>query len=164
MTKFKPILAEKMNLSAFNAPIKRGMQNTQKRITEDYEAGTSTWRHRVTFDKKLSTSNVTSKASVTTDDPIYGFVHDGTRPHIIRPRRAKALAFGANYTAKTRPNAIRAGSGGSSGGTVFSKGVPHPGITPRNFTPVIAKNQQPLFAKEMQDRFKEAVKKSGHEI
>ncbi|WP_327345999.1 hypothetical protein [Streptomyces europaeiscabiei] len=43
------------------------------------------------------------------------FVLDGTRPHIIRPRRAKALRFDVG------------------GETVFASVVRHPGTRPNNF-------------------------------
>lgn len=43
------------------------------------------------------------------------FVHDGTEPHLIRPRRAKALAFEAG------------------GRTVFAAWAMHPGTKPRPF-------------------------------
>jgi Bacteriophage HK97-gp10, putative tail-component len=42
-------------------------------------------------------------------------VHDGTRPHIIRPRRARALRFVVN------------------GRVVYAKVVHHPGTRPRPF-------------------------------
>ncbi len=44
-----------------------------------------------------------------------GFVNDGTRPHIIRPRRAQVLRFTVG------------------GRTVFAKVVHHPGTRPRPF-------------------------------
>ncbi|WP_329173335.1 hypothetical protein [Streptomyces sp. NBC_01477] len=43
------------------------------------------------------------------------YVLDGTRPHVIRPRRARALRFQ------------------SGGSTVFAKVVYHPGTRPNNF-------------------------------
>lgn len=52
---------------------------------------------------------------VICDHPATRFVLDGTRPHIIRPRRAKALRFEV------------------SGRVVFSKMVRHPGTRANNF-------------------------------
>lgn len=43
------------------------------------------------------------------------FVHEGTRPHVIRPRRANALVFDID------------------GRTVFARRVRHPGTRPRPF-------------------------------
>lgn len=52
---------------------------------------------------------------VTCDHPATRFVLDGTRPHIIRPRRAKALRFDAG------------------GQVVFAAYARHPGTRPNNF-------------------------------
>ncbi|MGW1989572.1 hypothetical protein [Embleya sp. NPDC001921] len=49
------------------------------------------------------------------DHPATNFVLDGTRPHIIRPRRAKALRFVVD------------------GEVVYSAIVRHPGTRPNNF-------------------------------
>lgn len=164
MTKFRAILADTLDLSAFNGPIKAGMKTTQGRIAADYNSTISTWDHRPGFDKRLSMTNTRARTSVTTNDPIYGYVHDGTRPHIIRPRRARALAFQSGYRAKTTPGSIKARGGGPTGTAVIRPFARHPGFAGRNFTPVIADNQEPLFAKEMQDRFEEGAAKSGHSI
>ncbi|MEU0272273.1 hypothetical protein [Streptomyces sp. NPDC006307] len=52
---------------------------------------------------------------VTCDHPAVRFVLDGTRRHVIRPRRAKALAFDMG------------------GRRVFAKRVNHPGTKANNF-------------------------------
>jgi hypothetical protein len=52
---------------------------------------------------------------IVCDHPAVRFVLDGTRPHIIRPRRAKALRFEAG------------------GRVVFTKLVRHPGTRANNF-------------------------------
>ncbi|WP_327415386.1 hypothetical protein [Streptomyces sp. NBC_01233] len=52
---------------------------------------------------------------ITCDHPAVLYVLDGTRPHVIRPRRAKALRFDMG------------------GRTVFAKKVNHPGTRANNF-------------------------------
>ncbi|GHA94685.1 hypothetical protein [Streptomyces chryseus] len=52
---------------------------------------------------------------VTCDHPAVRFVLDGTRPHVIRPRRAKALRFDMG------------------GRMVFATKVNHPGTRANNF-------------------------------
>lgn len=52
---------------------------------------------------------------IVCDHPAVRFVLDGTRPHIIRPRRARALRFEVE------------------GRVVFSAFVRHPGTRPNNF-------------------------------
>lgn len=53
---------------------------------------------------------------VGTDNPIAMFVHEGTRPHIIRPRNAKVLRYWLG-----------------SGAVVFAMKVNHPGTRPNRF-------------------------------
>ena len=55
------------------------------------------------------------KATVYSNVAYAGFVNDGTRPHIIRPRRAKALRFRMN------------------GRIVYAQVVNHPGTRARPF-------------------------------
>lgn len=52
---------------------------------------------------------------IVCDHPAVHYVLNGTRPHVIRPRRAKALRFDIG------------------GRTVFAKVVHHPGTRPRDF-------------------------------
>jgi hypothetical protein len=52
---------------------------------------------------------------IVCDHPAVRFVLDGTRPHLIRPRRAKALRFEVD------------------GSVVFSRLVRHPGTRPNPF-------------------------------
>ncbi|MDX3345874.1 hypothetical protein PV387_03345 [Streptomyces sp. ME02-6987-2C] len=52
---------------------------------------------------------------ITCDHPATHFVLNGTRPHVIRPRRAKALRFEAG------------------GEVVFAAYARHPGTRPNNF-------------------------------
>lgn len=56
---------------------------------------------------------------VGSDSPIAFIHHEGTKPHIIRPRTAKFLRFPAN--------------GGMGGGFVYAKVVHHPGTRPNRF-------------------------------
>ena len=72
---------------------------------------------------------------------------EGTRPHIIRPKRAKALRFQkGRYMPKTNPGGKFRGPGKVIGGkTVFAKQVHHPGTKPRHFTRRINKDLRKLF-------------------
>jgi hypothetical protein len=77
----------------------------------------------------------------------------GTRPHIIRPRRAKVLRFKwggpGSYRAKTIKGGRFRGPGKVQGGkTVYRKKVMHPGFEARHFTERINKDLRPLFLKQ----------------
>lgn len=63
--------------------------------------------------KRRATGGFT--VEVTADAPHAVFHHEGTAPHIIRPRRARVLVFDAGGT------------------TVFTPVVSHPGTAPNQF-------------------------------
>jgi len=77
----------------------------------------------------------------------------GTRPHIIRPKRAKRLKFQWGGPGSYKPKTVRGGKfrgpGKVVGGkTVYAKKVKHPGTKPRKFTERINKELRPLFLKQ----------------
>jgi hypothetical protein len=62
----------------------------------------------------------------------------GTKPHEIKPRRAKALRFAyggkGSFRAKTVPGQLRSNKGRKpTGPIVFRKKVRHPGTKPREW-------------------------------
>jgi len=57
-----------------------------------------------------------------------GFVERGTRPHIIRPVRARALAFAASPAGRRLSGRVRRGAA-----VVFAMLVHHPGTKPEPF-------------------------------
>lgn len=139
----------------------RKIGNDMKR---DFEATTATWKHKPVFEMNVSTKGQGPAVLVGTDDEIYGYVNDGTKPHDIYPVNAKMLRFQSGYAAKTSPGVIGSGGGGASGSMVFSRHVRHPGTKARKFDEIIAKKWQPKFKREMEDAMKAAAKESEHEI
>ncbi|MFI9026299.1 hypothetical protein [Streptomyces sp. NPDC053560] len=67
------------------------------------------------IDWKVVSEPTGLRGVITCDHPAVNYVLEGTRPHIIRPRRKKALRFDVG------------------GQTVFAKVVHHPGTKPNNF-------------------------------
>ena len=70
----------------------------------------------------------------------------GSPPHIIRPVRAKVLAFPANYSRKTRFKTLAAFNGGKSGKMIYAKRVKHPGFKPTKITETIGEKWEKWFA------------------
>lgn len=115
--------------------ISNTMTAIAKDIKVDYDVTTQTWDHRpsVTIERKGDYERI-----VKVESDIYAMLEAGTRPHMIRPRRARVLRFRTPFRAKTVPNQILS-RGGTKGSTeVFSRGVRHPGTRPRNWSKVIA--------------------------
>lgn len=82
-----------------NAPVKTG--NLARMIEEEPITFAGPFRIE---------TGVTAKADYS------AAVHEGTRPHVIRPKHARALAFP-----------------GAGGRTIFAASVNHPGTRPRPF-------------------------------
>lgn len=123
--------------------IERELEKEIKKTLADFQTATSTWRNQPDF--QIETGK--ERAAVFTDDEIFGYVDEGTRPHEIKPRYAKALRFNASFVPKTVPNRLKAGAGGSGPPVVYSQGVQHPGNKPRNITKIIADRSQRRFVK-----------------
>jgi hypothetical protein len=84
----------------------------------------------------------------------------GTEPHIIRPVRAKALAFNVGYSAKTQPVAqFNVGTGRAKGKRVVTKVVNHPGTEARKFTKTFVEMLMPEFERDVQRQVKSKFRK-----
>lgn len=133
-------------------------------VKDDYGAITQNWKHKPKFDVLISLTGPGPVILVGTDDEIYRYVDEGTRPHTIRPKRAKVLAFNAGHTAKTMPGVIGSRPGGPFGETVFAHEVKHPGTKARNFEKAIKKKRTPWFKREMEKALKIANRKAGYAL
>lgn len=133
-------------------------------IMGDFNKTTRTWEHNVDFKGVVKDSREGVTVEVSTKDKIYGYVDQGTRPHIIRPRRAKALAFASRYKAKTTVRVIGSHKGGSGGKTVFAQEVHHPGTDAREFSHLIQAKWQPRLKRQVEAAIAKAARRSGHGI
>jgi len=123
------------------------LNGVAKDIQVDFKVTVQGWRHRVEFP---IASPATYSRRVSTDDEIYGYVNDGTRAHRIRPKGGGVLVFQTPFRAKTVPNQIMSGPGGTGGATVFSRGVNHPGTKARKFDVAIKEKWDKQFGAIMQ--------------
>ena len=100
--KFVQIPAEKTYVDA-----KKNLSNTMVNVQ------TGNLRNNLEYSYRKTGDIV--KITITSDTPYSSFVHEGTRPHIIRPVRKQVLKFQVG------------------GRTVFTKEVNHPGTKARPF-------------------------------
>ena len=98
--------------------VKQGMRAAGEEAVSILEGYTKGWSKPPTFEVVAVSDGVI----VGTDDEIFGYVDEGTKPHVIVPRKAKVLRFNPH------------GGNGASGGAVFTKRVNHPGTAPRDYT------------------------------
>jgi len=148
-----------VDLPMLDRELKGAVNHGLNIINDDFQKTTATWRHNVAF--KIDRAHSTGAAlvgAVTTRDTIYGYVDQGTRPHIIRPRRARVLRFRGSHRAKTRPGIISSSAGGSSGPFVTARVVHHPGTAARNFAKTIEKRRE----RNMRTLLRAAFLKSLH--
>ena len=160
--KMRVIKPKGMNKAAMMRELTGEMKDIQKDVRKDFDATTRTWKHDAKFENEFESNQRKIRFFTGTDDAIYGYVSGGTKPHIIRPKRAKALRFMGTYSAKTMPGVIGSNSGGSSGATVFSQGVQHPGTKARKFPEAVEKKWKRPFPKRIRAALDRAAKKSGH--
>lgn len=159
---FKVIKPSRLREDAMRLALLNGMRRMGTKIKQDFEKTVATWKNKPKFEVLVSLTKPGPTVVVDTNDPIYRYVSEGTKPHVILPKRAKALAFKGTYTAKTVPGVIESRAGGSGGADVFSQGVLHPGTKPRRFQKLIADKWRKAFRSEMEQVMREVRKESGH--
>lgn len=123
-------------------------------LLADFEKTVSTWDEKPRFRVRVGRDAV----SVYTDNAIWRFVDQGTRPHTIRPRRASVLAFPGGYAAKTRVGSIIARAGGPSGDTRFAREVQHPGTKARGFSRRLRAKWKDKWPAMVQQAIREALR------
>lgn len=130
----------------FRAAIATELEREGKTIVREYGYTTQTWKRKVRFEMKIFPDG---QMIVGTDNEIFGYVDEGTRPHVIRPRLAKALRFNTVFRAKTSPGQLTSRPGMSAPPVAVRMEVHHPGTKPRNFTKLMTKRSEPRFSKNM---------------
>lgn len=144
--------------ATFQKELKKALHDVGTAMKKTFEGTTETWETDVKFTMRSKVTGFEASISVSTDNKIYGYVNEGTEPHIIRPKRAMRLAFQTGYRAKTRPRSIVSGPGGSFGETAFAKVVHHPGTKAREFTKYVSVRYQDILPRAIQDAINRAAK------
>jgi hypothetical protein len=164
----KEIRPDRFKDKDFKKPILKAAEAYSKELLADFEATTKTWKTEVEFEREVDYKPNGPEVFVGTDNEIYGYVNNGTRPHPIFPVRAKMLRFQwggkGSYTPKTAPRVIGSRSGGPSGPIVHRPYVQHPGTEARHFDEEIEKKHGPKFKRAMEKAMSDARKASGHAI
>ncbi len=123
--------ANALNAKAIEAAVRRTMQQAADDAQKDFEATTQGWQHTVVFEQVPVADGII----VGTEDEIWQYQDEGTRPHPIVPRNATVLRFPAG------------------GRVVYTKRVNHPGTKPRGWSKMIATKWQ----RELPLRINEAI-------
>ena len=132
-------------------------------LVKSHNLVVANWKNKPTFETRISVRPDKISMTVFPAGPnagIYEIVDQGSPPHIIRPVRARMLAFNLGYKSKTlaRPARTVSGGGKSTGPLVFAKLVHHPGSEAREFSQVIAKDISPQFKTLIETTFRKVSK------
>jgi hypothetical protein len=122
------------------------VRNVAQDVKADFVATTLTWKRKPTFTiERVSETSTT----VTTDNPIWIMLNAGTKPHIIRIKNAKFLAFRwdgrGSGKAKTKPGYLGSYKGSSPKTMNYRKSVKHPGTQARVWVATAEAKWEKLF-------------------
>jgi hypothetical protein len=122
-------------------------------LLKRFEEIVADWDTKIKFIAKTTVTSNSISVSVRPagrNAKIWRFVSEGTKPHKIRPKNAKVLAFvwggKGSYVPKTKPIGQFGGPGRVTNGTLrFFPEVNHPGNKARQFEKAIAKKEERRF-------------------
>jgi hypothetical protein len=165
----KQIKPKKLREDAMRLTLLNAMRAFGTEMKKEFEKTTRTWKHKPKFEiiRALSANLGKVEVAVMTDDEIYGYVNNGTKEHIIEPKKPGGKLFfiwggPGSYTPKTTPGVIGSQSGSNSGEPTARAWVLHPGSEARNFDKAVGDLMEPRFKTKMEQAMKEAAQKSGH--
>jgi len=159
---WKAIKPKRFKAEAIRQAIEYEAKFIADEVYTDFLLTVSKWSRQPKFDKLVQVGPESVEILVGTDNVIYRYVSEGTRPHVIKPTGPWPLRFKGTYKAKTIPGLITSRDGGASGGEVFAMQVYHPGTEARKFEETIGKKWQPRFKKRMVAALKKGAKATGH--
>lgn len=164
VVKVKVLKPQRLKEKEMRLELLNGLRAAAKAVEKDYKLTTASWKHQPTFETVIALGRTKAEFLVGTDDEIYRYVDEGTKPHMIYPKKAKRLHFFAGGSPKTQPGVIGSTSGSPGNREVFSPGVAHPGAKARKFSNIINKKHEKLFKERMHEAMRRAREKSGHAI
>lgn len=136
---FDAVMADLRTLSGdagFRPALRRAMDVGGKYLQSKLEATTSTWAHKVEFERDFAQVAGGGWAmAIMTDDDIWNWTDRGTKPHTISARNAPFLVFRMGGTPKTIVGIFGSvPAGAPDGDWVKKKSVRHPGTKAREWS------------------------------
>lgn len=164
VVKVKVIKPKRLKEKEMRLELLNGLRAAAKAVEKDYLLTVATWKRKPKFETIIALGKSKAEFLVGTDDEIYRYVDEGTKPHLIFPVKARALHFFAGGGPKTQPGVIGSSSGSKGSSEVFTKAVNHPGTKARKFSEVINRKHERAFKERMHEAMRKAREKSGHAI
>ena len=149
-----------------NAPLVRKMMDAwldseaKPHFIQRFEFVVANWKNRVTFKarKFVRADSISINVFPDKHKDIWGYVVNGTPPHVIRPKGPWTLKFRTGYKPKTLPPAKFGGPGKATGPVVRAKVVHHPGTDARPFPKEIMKDEQAWFSRNAENAWRRAIR------
>lgn len=165
----KQIKAARFKDDGIKRAVRAAIERSVSRLLKDFESTVETWEHKPKFRRDTSYADPEGPfVMVSTDDKVYAYVNNGTKPHEIwagaytGKSDKRVLAFPSAFQAKTEPRVIGSGPGMKGDVDTFRAHVHHPGTEAREFTRLIEEKWSPWFKKQMEQAMREGAKASGH--
>jgi hypothetical protein len=166
----KQIKPKALNAQAMQNALMAALKEVGKVIKKDFEDTTKYWKHKPKFEILADLSGPGPFVYVATDDEIYRYVNEGTKPHEIwagaytGKSNKRALAFPSVFTPKTKPGSLTSGRGRRGRVDTFVPMVHHPGTEAREFDKLIEEKRAKWYKRQMEDAMRKARRVSGHAI
>jgi hypothetical protein len=154
LTVITPKGGQLFNLAAAQRAITGTLTQAAQDAQQDLQSTTATWKRKVTF----AITPIADGLQVSTDDEVYGYVDQGTPPHIIAPKRGKVLRFGPGSRPKTTVRVIGSTAGSKGGAPVVARVVHHPGTEAREFSQTLQEKYDAELPKRIDAALGEALK------
>ena len=144
MITITPINTSRLKLPSLLGMVQKEAKKEAEKIQKEFGGTVRTWKKKPRFTITMQDGG---SFEVGTDNAIYGYVDQGTKPHVIRAKNAPYLSFfRTGFVSKTKANNlnVRAGRTANKDFTQV-KQVNHPGTEPRNFTKLIRNRSQKRY-------------------
>lgn len=135
-------------------------QDVKPHFLERFEIVVMNWQTRVEFAARKYFDSNALRLTVhpTVGKEIWGYVSQGTRPHVIVPKGPWPLQFKTGYKPKTLPPAKFGGPGIATGPMVAAWKVQHPGSEGREFEKNIMEDEKPWFRRNAENAWRRAIR------
>lgn len=139
-----------LDIGRIEADTKKAINEQTSYGKRQYEKTVVDWDKKPVFEQnRARRRGQVIYGSVDTDNEVFIYVDQGTRPHIITARRAPMLVFQTGYKAKTTPKRFRSRAGGKFGPYARKFSVRHPGTEARGWTEILADEIHEGLTKDM---------------
>lgn len=89
------------------------------------------------------------------------WVNDGTKPHVIRPKKASFLRFRTGYQRGSSPGSMGVRASQTTGPWRSAKAVNHPGYTGAKWTVTLKRSRDLPFRTALNAALREGLRKGG---